>query len=237
MKLWKLLIGTGLLFSALHAEMQIVPKVGLAIGQVSAWGEGGTIPTYEYKEDSVTILAPRLAIMLNSEDFFLEFQVEGYEYESDVFGIYEKNGEYEHTQTEMTFVGGINVYKNIYLLGGYRANYYGDSYFNNDYADNMGPFIGVSINNLTMGDDRQDIFSYAIAYQFGEFTNNDMNRSPYFEKDSSIDSLTLNMKFAYRRAGSNFSYDLKYQLIEGDEDYFNATTVLLGINYSFIFSN
>jgi len=225
MKFTKIILALGLLFSFAKADGQFIPRVGLGLGSHYAWGYDTGI----YNEDDTMVVAGRLGLLYATESYFVDLGFEGYSYDSSTYGFVVNGVIVDHTQTEMSLTGGINFYKQMYFIAGYKTTYFGDGYFNDDYATQSGPFIGLSINNLTMGNDRQDIFSYSLAYQF----IGDMSYNSAASAVGSEDSTGINMKFTYRRAGSNFSYDLKYQLTESDDVLMSYSILMLGVNYNF----
>lgn len=194
-------------------NMDLIPRISVGASYYKAWdGFNGVNENIQGWSTAETTYVLGGGLLLNGDNWFFDTSLETLPFTmtNDQYSGLEK----DLYKTELAFSAGYRVYKDLYAIGGYRYGLIGEEMFE-DTITQSGPFVGISINGLSMGDDLQDIFSVSFAVQFAEVEDSSAKEYGVVNSD---DSLGFNMKFGYRRAGSPHSFALKYQQITSESD-------------------
>lgn len=197
-------------FTAVQAETTVIPRVGVQLGQYQQFGFVEVSELTIGGNAGLTVQSGRLLADLNLEA--LQFEFEGVAAGTDMW------------RTEVAGTVGVAFYRSAYLIGGYRSASYGDSLMNDDFATMTGPFLGIALAGLQMGDDGKDVFNISFAVNGNTYESS-------FSSFGESEDVGLSLRIAYRRAGSPHSFGLRYQSFGSDEvdEYFTT----LGYSYSF----
>jgi len=132
------------------------------------------------------------------------------------------------TRSEIAVTLGVAVYKSLYLIGGYRQAEYGDGAYANDYGKMDGPFIGISLSGLSMGEDGKDLFDVSFVLNEVSFKSGNIEQEGAFADSGTI-------RIGYRRAGSPHGFGLKYQSYYTEAGFggFEDFSASLTYTYSF----
>lgn len=129
-----------------------------------------------------------------------------------------KNDQFPHEEkawkTEVALTAGWEVRKSVYLLGGYRYGLIGEEIFK-DTTTQSGPFLGIGISQLSIGQSGQDIFGFTFSMQMANVKDTSGEAYGVTIDD---DSIGVNMGFSYRPAGTPHSIKLKFQQITSEKD-------------------
>ena len=187
-----------------YAEVSFIPRVGLQVGSYQLFGAT--------EVDDVTV-GGNAGFAFASGRFIADLNLEALSYSADVTDVW---------RTEIAITLGVAVYRSAYLIGGYRMADYGESILDDEIADMTGPFLGISLAGLQMGDDGKDIFNFSFA----------INANSYDDGLIESDDVGVSLRLGYRRAGSPHSFGIRYQSFGSDvvDEYFTT----LGYSYSFM---
>lgn len=190
------------------AEYETVPRAGVNVGNyyLEEYTGGDTA-------DNI-VLGPTAGILWAKKDHFFDIAAEIYSFSTDS-GV-------DITRTELAATYGFHLRETMYGIAGFQYAMYGDSILNTDIGTSYGPFVGISINNLRMGQDSSNVFSIAAAVLFQE--------TEYANQTGS--DISFNMKVGYRKAGEPHSYGLKFQTFGSD---LHAEWISM-FNYSYQFT-
>ena len=187
-------------------DMTVIPRVGLQIGSYNQWGTS---------DISEVTYGGNVGVSLTTGKFLADVNVESLSFSTPGQDVW---------RSEYAGTVGVAVYKSAYLIAGYRAADYGDAVFGNDFGKMTGPFVGVSLAGLQMGDDGKDIFNFSFAVNSNEFE--DANGV------TSDTDVGASMRIAYRRAGSPHSVGVRYQSFSTNT--FDEAFTTLTYTYSFV---
>lgn len=191
----KIIIMMQLLFSTLLISSEsyavdLVPRIGINAGSyyLEEYLSGDTV-------DQLVVGPTAGLLFVLTEDSFFDLGLELYSFETEFTGE-------TIDRSELALTYGMRLYETMYAIFGYQSATYGDGYFDDAFATSSGPYAGVSVNNLRMGQDSTNVFSIALALQA---QTTEITGVP----ESS--DLSFNLKLGYRSAGSPHSFSMKYQ--------------------------
>lgn len=187
------------------ADSNFIPRVGVQMGDYSLWGA-------EVIEE--VTFGGNAGVSYSSGKFLTDLNVEALSFSGGSDDIW---------RSEIALTVGYAFYRSAYVIGGYRTAKYGDSIFSDDFGDMDGPFLGLALAGLQMGDDAKDIFDFSFAVNANKFTDGLGNTS-----DSDVG---VSLRLGYRRAGSPHSVGIRYQSFSSDafDEYFTT----IGYSYTF----
>jgi len=191
-----------------QAETNIIPRVGVQLGHYSQFGFSNGFAA----DVSEVTIGGNTGITVQSGPFLADFNLEALQFDASGTDTW---------RTEVAGTLGFAFYRSAYVIGGYRSASYGDGLMNDDFATMTGPFLGIALAGLQMGDDGKDVFNFSFA----------VNSNTYETDVSVSDDVGVSLRIAYRRAGSPHSYGIRYQSFGSDEvdEYFTT----IGYSYSF----
>lgn len=194
--------------AAAQAEMTVIPRVGVQLGHYSLFGS----PSIVAQEVSEVTIGGNAGFTAQSGRFLADLNLEALQFDAAGTDVW---------RTEVAGTVGMAFYRSAYVIGGYRSASYGDALLNDDIATMTGPFLGIALAGLQMGDDGKDVFNFSFAVNANTFET-DVTES---------DDVGVSLRIAYRRAGSPHSFGIRYQSFGSDEvdEYFTT----LGYSYSF----
>lgn len=187
-------------------DMTIIPRIGVQVGAYNQWGIG---------DISEVTYGGNVGVSLSTGKFLADVNVESLSFSAPGQDVW---------RTEYAGTVGVAFYKSAYLIGGYRTADYGDAVFGNDFGKMKGPFVGVSLAGLQMGDDGKDIFNFSFAVNSNEFE--------YSNGVTSDSDVGASVRIAYRRAGSPHSVGLRYQSFSTNT--FDEAFTTVTYTYSFV---
>lgn len=193
-------------FTSGQAQDDLYPRVGFNVGNYNLEVYGNSDTANE------AVVGPKVGLLKLLDTGFIDVSAETYP-------ISTENG-FEGDRSELAIAYGRPLYKTLYLIIGYQYAMLGDGWFDSDFGETYGPFAGISINNLRMGEDSDNVFSLSAAAQY---QSADIQG---FEDTE----LSANIRAGYRQAGSPYSYSLKFQTF-GSERHAEWIT-MLGVNYN-----
>ena len=197
-----------LLFSSGSIAVDLVPRIGVNVGSyyLEEYVTGDTA-------DEVVVGPTAGLLFVLTEDSFFDLALELYSFDTEFSGD-------STDRSELALTFGMRMHETMYAIFGFQSATYGDGYFDDAFATSSGPYAGVSVNNLRMGQDSTNVFSIALALQA---QTTEITGVP----ESS--DLSFNLKLGYRSAGSPHSFSMKYQTF-GSE--FHAEWIGM-FNYSY----
>ena len=198
-------------FAAQASAVEVSPRIGVELG------------SYIVKDSDGGTAGVTAGVTVGFPYFFTDVGLEtmSFEVPDPANGLTLVDG----SRSEATFTVGVPVWQSLSLIGGYRTVFYGTSFLKSDSATMNGPFFGVALNNLHMGESTKDIFSIAFAAQPTTYEAKGGN----FGEESDVG---MSIKMGYRRAGTPHSFGIRYQVFGGDQTYDEYLTHL---QYSYLF--
>lgn len=199
---------TGSLFITGKSIAETIPRIGVNFGNyyLEEYIGGDTADEM--------VVGPTAGILWTIDENFFDLSTETYSFSTD------SGADVDRSEIAGTY--GFLLRETMYGLIGYQYAMFGDGLYDSEVGESYGPFFGISVNNLRMGQDSKNVFSIALAVQFQE--------TEYAGLTDSDES--LNLKIGYRRAGDSNSYSLKYQTFGSD---FHAEWIWM-LNYSYQFT-
>lgn len=204
------LLFLAVLLSTESVALDLVPRVGVNMGSyyLEEYVIGDTA-------DEIVVGPTAGLLFVLTEDSFLDVGLEQYSFSTE-FGE-----SVDRSELALTF--GKRIHESMYAIFGYQTAAYGDGIFDDAFATSSGPYAGISVNNLRMGQDSKNVFSMALALQAQTTEITGLPESS---------DLSFNLKLGYRSAGSPHTFSMKYQTF-GSE--FHAEWIGM-FNYSYQFT-
>ena len=186
------ILSVALMVFATTATAEVFPRVGFNVGNYY-------LEDYNSFDAADEIVAgPTFGALFLFNDSFIDLSAESYQFSTE-FGA-------DIDRTEIAGTYGFRLRETMYGLIGYQNAFYGDGIMDDETGESYGPFVGISINNLRMGQDSKNVFSLALAVlaQTTDYAN------------ESSDDVSTNIKIGYRRANTPHGFAVKYQNFGSD---------------------
>ena len=196
------------LFTIGSAVAEIIPRVGINAGNyyLEEFLSGGVA------EDEF-VVGPKVGVLTTFGDNFLDLSFETYSFSLD--------SDVDIDRSEFAGTYGFLIRETMYGIIGYQYAAFGDGVFDSDFGESYGPFAGVSVNNLRMGQDSTNVFSLGFAVQLQETEIQGLSDS----------ELSMNIRAGFRKAGEPHGFSAKFQTF--GSDFHSEYITMLSYNYQF----